>query len=82
VIECQRATHPLQRISSWAAILFAPTLVGTIYGMNFTHIAIALMVATSITLYLSSNGAAGSESGPKNLGLVGRLGLEPRTDGL
>ncbi len=22
-------------ISAWAAILFAPTLVGTIYGMNF-----------------------------------------------
>jgi magnesium transporter len=22
-------------ISSWAAILFAPTLIGTIYGMNF-----------------------------------------------
>ena len=53
----------VKRISSWAAILFAPTLVGTIYGMNFTHmpelrwtagypLAIALMVATSITLYL------------------------------
>ena len=27
----------LKRISSWAAILFAPTLVGTIYGMNFEH---------------------------------------------
>ncbi|MDX6352918.1 MAG: magnesium transporter [Streptomyces sp.] len=27
----------IKRISSWAAILFAPTLVGTIYGMNFTH---------------------------------------------
>ncbi len=26
-----------KKISSWAAILFAPTLVGTIYGMNFTH---------------------------------------------
>jgi magnesium transporter len=25
------------RISSWAAILFAPTLVGTIYGMNLDH---------------------------------------------
>jgi magnesium transporter len=25
----------VKRISSWAAILFAPTLVGTIYGMNF-----------------------------------------------
>ncbi|ANS68933.1 metal-transport protein [Streptomyces lincolnensis] len=32
--------HPIdnfKKISSWAAILFAPTLVGTIYGMNFDH---------------------------------------------
>ena len=27
----------VKTISSWAAILFAPTLVGTIYGMNFDH---------------------------------------------
>ena len=27
----------VKRISAWAAILFAPTLVGTIYGMNFQH---------------------------------------------
>ncbi|MEU6665538.1 magnesium and cobalt transport protein CorA [Streptomyces sp. NPDC046727] len=27
----------VKKISSWAAILFAPTLVGTIYGMNFVH---------------------------------------------
>ncbi|TWP45620.1 magnesium and cobalt transport protein CorA [Lentzea tibetensis] len=27
----------IKRISSWAAILFAPTLIGTIYGMNFHH---------------------------------------------
>ncbi|MFI9645047.1 magnesium and cobalt transport protein CorA [Streptomyces sp. NPDC052040] len=27
----------IKKISSWAAILFAPTLVGTIYGMNFTE---------------------------------------------
>ena len=26
-----------KKISSWAAIIFAPTLVATIYGMNFTH---------------------------------------------
>lgn len=25
----------IKKISSWAAILFAPTLVGTVYGMNF-----------------------------------------------
>jgi magnesium transporter len=26
----------VKRISAWAAILFAPTLIGTVYGMNFT----------------------------------------------
>lgn len=55
-------SEEVKKISSWAAILFAPTLVGTIYGMNFTHMpelswvfgypmALALMVATSFTLY-------------------------------
>jgi len=53
----------VKRISSWAAILFAPTLVGTVYGMNFDDIpelhwafgypyALALMQLTSVTLYL------------------------------
>jgi magnesium transporter len=53
----------VKRISAWAAILFAPTLVGTIYGMNFDHmpelhwlfgypLAIGLMLVTSITLYV------------------------------
>ncbi len=53
----------VKKVSAWAAILFAPTLVGTIYGMNFKHMpelhwfygyvfAIALMFATSATLYL------------------------------
>ena len=27
----------VKKISSWAAILFAPTLVASIYGMNFEH---------------------------------------------
>ncbi|MGH3568194.1 MAG: magnesium and cobalt transport protein CorA [Pseudonocardia sp.] len=27
----------VKRISSWAAILFAPTLIASLYGMNFTH---------------------------------------------
>ncbi len=27
----------VKKISAWAAIFFAPTLVGTIYGMNFDH---------------------------------------------
>lgn len=30
-------SEEVKRISSWAAILFAPTLVGTVYGMNFEH---------------------------------------------
>jgi magnesium transporter len=53
----------VKRISAWAAILFAPTLVGTIYGMNFTHMpeldwtfgypfAVALMVLLSAGLYV------------------------------
>jgi magnesium transporter len=53
----------VKRISAWAAILFAPTLVGTIYGMNFDHMpelrwqfgypmAILAMVATGFILYL------------------------------
>ncbi|WP_375384821.1 magnesium/cobalt transporter CorA [uncultured Microbacterium sp.] len=53
----------VKKISGWAAILFGPTLVGTIYGMNFTYMpeldwvlgypfALALMAATSITLYV------------------------------
>jgi magnesium transporter len=29
--------NEIKKISSWAAILFAPTLIGTVYGMNFTH---------------------------------------------
>ena len=30
-------SEEVKRISGWAAILFAPTLVGGIYGMNFDH---------------------------------------------
>ncbi|MGK2854651.1 MAG: magnesium and cobalt transport protein CorA [Microbacteriaceae bacterium] len=32
-----KQNEDVKRISSWAAILFAPTLIGTIYGMNFDH---------------------------------------------
>ncbi|MFE9646352.1 magnesium and cobalt transport protein CorA [Streptomyces sp. NPDC006365] len=53
----------IKKISSWAAILFAPTLVGTIYGMNFTHMpelhwvlgypfAVLLMAAVCASLYV------------------------------
>ncbi|BDM71628.1 magnesium transporter CorA [Streptomyces nigrescens] len=52
----------VKKISSWAAILFAPTLVGTIYGMNFQNMpelhwsfgypfAIGLMVVVCVSLY-------------------------------
>ncbi|MGW7269837.1 magnesium and cobalt transport protein CorA [Streptomyces sp. NPDC054864] len=52
----------IKKISSWAAILFAPTLVGTIYGMNFDEMpelhwafgypfAIALMAVVCVSLY-------------------------------
>jgi magnesium transporter len=53
----------VKKISAWAAILFAPTLVGTVYGMNFTHmpeldwrlgypLALVLMLMVSVVLYL------------------------------
>ncbi|KAB1978611.1 magnesium and cobalt transport protein CorA [Streptomyces triticiradicis] len=53
----------IKKISSWAAILFAPTLVGTIYGMNFRHMpelhwvfgypfAIVLMAIVCTSLYV------------------------------
>jgi magnesium transporter len=53
----------VKRISAWAAILFAPTLIGTIYGMNFDAmpelhwafgypVALGLMFVTSFTLWL------------------------------
>ncbi|MEU2614866.1 magnesium/cobalt transporter CorA [Micromonospora sp. NPDC007271] len=53
----------IKKISSWAAILFAPTLIGTVYGMNFEHMpelkwhygylfAIVLMALVCTGLYL------------------------------
>ena len=53
----------VKKISAWAAILFAPSMVGTVYGMNFEHMpelrwqhgyafALALMGAVSLALYL------------------------------
>jgi magnesium transporter len=32
-----RTNDDVKKISAWAAIFFAPTLIGTIYGMNFEH---------------------------------------------
>lgn len=53
----------VKKISSWAAILFAPTLIGAIYGMNFEDMpelswtlgypfAISLMIVVSAVLYV------------------------------
>lgn len=53
----------VKKISAWAAIGFAPTIVASIYGMNFQHMpelqwyfgypfALALMVASSSALYM------------------------------
>lgn len=33
--EMQVQNDEVKKISAWAAILFAPTLIGTVYGMNF-----------------------------------------------
>ncbi|OAN42699.1 magnesium/cobalt transporter CorA [Microbacterium sp. H83] len=57
-----RQNDEVKKISGWAAILFAPTLVGTVYGMNFDHMpelhwvlgypmALGLMLAMGIGLY-------------------------------
>jgi len=58
-----RQGEQAKRISSWAAILFAPTLVAAVYGMNFRHMpelhwllgypfALALMLGLGVTLYV------------------------------
>ncbi|MFF1879418.1 magnesium/cobalt transporter CorA [Leifsonia sp. NPDC058230] len=58
----QQQNDEVKKISSWAAILFTPTLIGSIYGMNFQYMpelhwafgypfAIALMLATGLGLY-------------------------------
>ena len=54
----------VKRISSWAAILFAPTLIASIYGMNFRDMpeldwifgypmALALMIVMGGILFLT-----------------------------
>jgi magnesium transporter len=60
--EAKAQNEEVKKISSWAAILFAPTLVGGIYGMNFEQMpelhwafgypfALGLMVAVSVVLW-------------------------------
>ena len=52
----------MKRISSWAAILFAPSIIGSVYGMNFRFMpelswvwgypmAMGLMLVTGMVLY-------------------------------
>src|SRR5699024_6041406 len=59
----QRQNEDMKKISGWAAILFAPTLVGAIYGMHFDDMpelhwafgypmALGLMLGLDIALYV------------------------------
>ena len=54
----------VKKISAWVAIIFAPTLVGAVYGINFDDMpelhrtlgypyALTLMALISVVLYLS-----------------------------
>jgi magnesium transporter len=54
----------VKRISSWAAIFFAPSFVASLYGMNFKSMpelewaygypyAVALMVLLGLALYIA-----------------------------
>ncbi len=53
----------MKKVTSWAAILFAPSLVGTVYGMNFVNMpelhwalgypfALGLMASFAVILYV------------------------------
>jgi magnesium transporter len=61
--EMKAQNEEVKKISAWAAILFAPTLIGTVYGMNFKRMpelhwyygypfALALMLAVCAGLYV------------------------------
>lgn len=58
----QRQNEDTKKISAWAAIFLAPTLIAAVYGMNFSHmpelhwtlgypLAIGSMVAVALVLY-------------------------------
>ncbi len=60
----QRQNEDMKKISGWAAVLFAPTLIGAIYGMNFDNmpelhwaygypLAVGAMVALAALLYFT-----------------------------
>jgi magnesium transporter len=59
----QRQNEDMKKISGWAAILFAPTLIGAVYGMNFDNmpelhwafgypLAVGAMVAFALVLFI------------------------------
>lgn len=61
--EMSAQNEEVKKISAWAAILFAPTLIGTVYGMNFRKMpelnwvygypfAIGLMIVVCVSLYV------------------------------
>ena len=60
----QRQNEDMKKISGWAAILFAPTLIAAVYGMNFDEmpelhwafgypLAVGGMVSFALVLYLT-----------------------------
>lgn len=62
IIVAERQNDDMKRISAWAAILVAPTIIGSIYGMNFDYMpelhwvfgypaSLMLMVVVSVILY-------------------------------
>ncbi len=64
-----------KKISSWAAIIFAPSLIAAIYGMNFDHmpelhwefgypLAVAGMVVFAVASTSSSSRGSGCSRGP------------------
>lgn len=65
----------VKKISSWAAILLTPTLVASVYGMNFDHVselhwawgylfAVALMFGLGVGLWGVFKHNAGLDPGP------------------
>ena len=57
-----RQNEDVKKISAWAGIFFAPSLIGTVYGMNFANMpelnwalgypfALLLMALASVGLY-------------------------------
>lgn len=58
----QRQNDDMKKISAWAAIIFTPSVIGSIYGMNFSHMpeldtvwgypfALTLMLASAVVLW-------------------------------